>query len=76
MVRLLLPSNYFASRRRDDTLPVLRLRTEDEKLIITRHINGSLNILLRAENLHEEIQLQSYVHWPLMLEEQNNSLIG
>ena len=76
LVRLLRLAIIFASRRRDDTLPALRLRTEDEKLIITLPHQWIAEHPLRAENLHEEIQLQSYVHWPLMLEEQNNSRIG
>ncbi|VTP80424.1 guanosine pentaphosphate phosphohydrolase [Proteus vulgaris] len=76
MVRLLRLAIIFASRRRDDTLPALRLRTEDETLIITLPYQWLSEHPLRAENLQEEIQLQSYVHWSLMVEEQNSSRIS
>ncbi|QHP74960.1 guanosine-5'-triphosphate,3'-diphosphate diphosphatase [Proteus vulgaris] len=76
LVRLLRLAIIFASRRRDDTLPALRLRTEDEKLIITLPYQWLNEHPLRAENLQEEIQLQSYVHWSLMIEEQNSSRIS
>ena len=76
ITRLLRLAIIFASRRRDDTLPALRLRTEAEKLIITLPYQWLAEHPLRAENLREEIQLQSYTHWPLIIEEQNNSSIG
>lgn len=76
LVRLLRLAIIFASRRRDDTLPALRLHTEGEKLVITLPYQWLTEHPLRAENLQEEIQLQSYVHWSLMIEEQNSSRIG
>lgn len=76
LARLLRLAIIFASRRRDDTLPALRLRTENETLIITLPYQWLAEHPLRAENLQEETQLQSYVHWPLMIEEQNSSRMG
>ncbi|MCG3470378.1 guanosine-5'-triphosphate,3'-diphosphate diphosphatase [Xenorhabdus bovienii] len=76
LCRLLRLAIIFASRRRDDTLPALRLRVENETLTITLPYQWQMQHPLRAEALHQEIQLQSYIQWTLFLEEQNNSHLG
>ncbi|UNH27129.1 guanosine-5'-triphosphate,3'-diphosphate diphosphatase [Moellerella wisconsensis] len=72
--RLLRLAIIFASRRRDDTLPALRLQVNSaQSLTITLPYNWLASHPLRAENLQQEVQWQSYVNWPLILEERNNS---
>ncbi|MCR1000050.1 exopolyphosphatase [Serratia rubidaea] len=72
LCRLLRLAIIFASRRRDDTLPAVRLRAhqnDDTLRVIVPH--GWLEQHpLRGEELEQESHWQSYVHWPLMLEEQ------
>ncbi|QPT12611.1 exopolyphosphatase [Serratia rubidaea] len=72
LCRLLRLAIIFASRRRDDTLPAVRLRghqNDDALRVIVPH--GWLEQHpLRGEELEQESRWQSYVHWPLMLEEQ------
>lgn len=70
LCRILRLAIIFASRRRDDTLPAVRLRANDEELHITLPRGWLEQHPLRAETLEQESHWQSYVHWPLYLEEQ------
>lgn len=76
LCRLLRLAIIFASRRRDDTLPSLRIRASAEGLIVTLPVGWQQSHPLRAEALQQEIQWQSYVQWSLMLEEQKPSTLG
>ncbi len=69
LCRILRLAIIFASRRRDDTLPAVRLRAnEDDLNVIVPH--GWLEQHpLRAEELEQESHWQSYAHWPLYIEE-------
>ncbi len=61
----------FASRRRDDTLPAVRLRAnQDDELTVILPPGWLEQHPLRAEALEQESHWQSYVHWTLRLEEQ------
>lgn len=69
LCRILRLAIIFSSRRRDDTLPAVRLRAnEDDLNVIVPH--GWLEQHpLRAEELEQESHWQSYAHWPLYIEE-------
>lgn len=71
MCRLLRLAIIFASRRRDDTLPAVRLRANDEELHVILPHGWLERHPLRAEALDQESHWQSYAHWPLFLEEQH-----
>ncbi|WP_416261377.1 exopolyphosphatase [Gibbsiella quercinecans] len=72
LCRLLRLAIIFASRRRDDTLPAVRLRAgSDEELTVILPHGWLEQHPLRGETLEQESHWQSYVHWPLVLEEQN-----
>ena len=71
MCRLLRLAIIFASRRRDDTLPAVRLRANDEELHVILPRGWLERHPLRAEALDQESHWQSYAHWPLFLEEQS-----
>lgn len=73
LCRLLRLAILFASRRRDDTLPALRLHAETHSLTIVLPYRWLAEHPLRAENLQQEVQWQGYVNWPLKLEERNSS---
>ncbi|EKT61646.1 guanosine-5'-triphosphate,3'-diphosphate diphosphatase [Providencia sneebia] len=73
LCRLLRLAIIFASRRRDDTLPALRLNAKALILSITLPHQWLTEHPLRAENLQQEVQWQGYVNWPLELEERNSS---
>ncbi|VEB76213.1 Guanosine-5'-triphosphate,3'-diphosphate pyrophosphatase [Providencia rustigianii] len=73
LCRLLRLAIIFASRRRDDTLPALRLNANTQNLTIMLPYRWLEEHPLRAENLQQEIQWQSYVNWSLALEERNSS---
>ncbi len=61
------PVDYLSSRRRDDTLPAVRMQADDEALNVTLPA-GWLDVHpLRAELLEQESHYQSYVHWQLSL---------
>ncbi|CAI0903712.1 Guanosine-5'-triphosphate,3'-diphosphate pyrophosphatase [Serratia proteamaculans] len=71
LCRLLRLAIIFASRRRDDTLPAVRLRANnDDELTVILPPGWLEQHPLRAEALDQESHWQSYVHWPLILEEQ------
>lgn len=70
MCRLLRLAIIFASRRRDDTLPAVHLRANDEELHVVLPHGWLEKHPLRAESLDQESHWQSYAHWPLFLEEQ------
>ncbi|MDC9593167.1 guanosine-5'-triphosphate,3'-diphosphate diphosphatase [Xenorhabdus sp. IM139775] len=76
LCRLLRLAIIFASRRRDDTLPALRLQAENETLTITLPHQWQVNHPLRTEALQQEMKWQSYVQWLLFLEEQNHARLG
>lgn len=65
MCRLLRLAVIFASRRRDDTLPAVRLHSDDEALQVLLPPGWLQAHPLRAEMLEQESRWQSYVHWPL-----------
>lgn len=69
LCRLLRLAIIFASRRRDDTLPAVRLRAEGETLRVILPAGWLSQYPLRAEMLEQESRWQSYVHWPLIIEE-------
>lgn len=71
LCRILRLAIIFASRRRDDTLPAVRLRANnDDELTVILPPGWLEQHPLRAEALDQESHWQSYVHWPLILEEQ------
>ena len=70
MCRLLRLAILFASRRRDDLLPMMTLAAEDERLTLTLPQGWLENHPLGREMVEQECQWQSYVHWPLRLNEQ------
>ncbi|PHM74828.1 guanosine-5'-triphosphate,3'-diphosphate diphosphatase [Xenorhabdus kozodoii] len=76
LCRLLRLAIIFASRRRDDILPALRLQAENETLTVTLPHQWQIKHPLRAEALQQEMKWQSYVQWSLFLEEQNNARLG
>ncbi|WP_029684874.1 guanosine-5'-triphosphate,3'-diphosphate diphosphatase [Tatumella saanichensis] len=65
--RLLRLAIIFSSRRRDDTLPALRLQADDDSMQLTLPAGWLQAHPLRAEFLEQEIYYQSYVHWTLSL---------
>ncbi len=67
MCRLLRLAIIFASRRRDDTLPTLRLRAHNDTLHITLPAGWLEAHPLRAELLQQESHWQSYLHWTLVI---------
>lgn len=69
LCRLMRLAIIFASRRRDDALPAVELRAMDETLHVLLPHDWLNQHPLRAEYLEQESQWQSYVHWPLLLEE-------
>lgn len=71
LCRILRLAIIFASRRRDDTLPAVRLRANDEELHVILPHGWLEQHPLRAESLEQESHWQSYAHWPLFLEEQS-----
>jgi exopolyphosphatase/guanosine-5'-triphosphate,3'-diphosphate pyrophosphatase len=73
LCRILRLAIIFASRRRDDTLPAVRLRagSHDDRLSVILPAGWLQQHPLRAEALDQESQWQSYVHWPVVLEEQH-----
>lgn len=73
LCRLLRLAIIFASRRRDDTLPALRLNASTDRLTIMLPYRWLSEHPLRAENLQQEVQWQGYVNWVLELEERNSS---
>jgi exopolyphosphatase/guanosine-5'-triphosphate,3'-diphosphate pyrophosphatase len=70
LCRILRLAIIFASRRRDDTLPAVRLRANDDELNVIVPQGWLAQHPLRAEELEQESHWQSYVHWPLFVEEQ------
>lgn len=67
LCRLLRLAIIFASRRRDDTLPAVRLHANEDCLTITLPSGWLEAHPLRAELLEQECHWQSYVHWPLTI---------
>ncbi|YCH30348.1 guanosine-5'-triphosphate,3'-diphosphate diphosphatase [Erwinia sp. D4-22] len=65
MCRLLRLAVIFASRRRDGSLPAVRLQSDDEALQVLLPPGWLQNHPLGAEMLEQESRWQSYVHWPL-----------
>ncbi|MBU4683909.1 guanosine-5'-triphosphate,3'-diphosphate diphosphatase [Cedecea davisae] len=65
LCRLLRLAIIFASRRRDDILPVIDLRAEGEMLHLGLPEHWLACHPLGAELLEQEKLWQSYVHWPL-----------
>ncbi|WP_411705341.1 exopolyphosphatase [Edaphovirga cremea] len=69
LCRILRLAIIFASRRRDDTLPAVRVRANDDELFLILPPGWLVSHPLRTEELEQESHWQSYVHWPLILEE-------
>ncbi|MDN5969208.1 MULTISPECIES: exopolyphosphatase [Hafniaceae] len=69
LCRILRLAIIFASRRRDDTMPLLNLKAEGDTLHLVLPAGWLHAHPLRAENLHQESLWQSYVHWTLLVEE-------
>lgn len=69
LCRVLRLAIIFASRRRDDTLPAVRLRAEGDTLRVTVPAGWMSRHPLRAEALEQESRWQGYVQWPLAVEE-------
>jgi exopolyphosphatase/guanosine-5'-triphosphate,3'-diphosphate pyrophosphatase len=67
LCRLLRLAIIFSSRRRDDTLPAVRLHADDDALHVTLPAGWLEAHPLRAELLEQECHWQSYVHWPLTI---------
>ncbi len=65
LCRLLRLAIIFASRRRDDLLPDIAIAAEGEKLSLCLPQGWKECHPLGAELIEQEIQWQSYVHWPL-----------
>jgi exopolyphosphatase/guanosine-5'-triphosphate,3'-diphosphate pyrophosphatase len=60
--RLLRLAIIFSSRRRDDTLPAVRLQADDDALHLTLPAGWREAHPLRSELLEQESHYQSYVH--------------
>lgn len=71
MCRLLRLAILFASPRRDDLLPMITLAAKDESLTLTLPQGWLENHPLGREMVEQECQWQSYVHWPLQLNEEH-----
>ncbi len=71
LCRILRLAIIFSSRRRDDTLPAVRLRANGEELYVLLPKGWLQQHPYRAEALEQESHWQSYVQWPLLLEELN-----
>lgn len=67
LCRLLRLAIIFSSRRRDDTLPAVRLQASDDELRLSLPSGWLAAHPLRAELLEQESHYQSYVHWPLIV---------
>lgn len=65
--RLLRLAIIFSSRRRDDTLPAVRLQADDDALHLTLPAGWREAHPLRSELLEQESHYQSYVHWLLTI---------
>jgi len=70
LCHLLRPAIIFTLPRRDNTIPLLRLRANKETLILILPHQWLLEHPLCYENLQQEIQWQSNINWPLILEGQ------
>lgn len=67
LCRLLRLAIIFASRRRDDTLPVITLGADGETLRLSLPDGWLIQHPLGTELLEQETLWQSYVHWPLLV---------
>lgn len=67
LCRLLRLVIIFASRRRDDTLPIITLSAEGDTLQLSLPDSWISHHPLGAELLEQETLWQSYVHWPLLV---------
>lgn len=65
LCRLLRLAIIFAARRRDDLVPHITLQAQDENLTLTLPEGWLEHHPLCTELIDQEIQWQSYVHWPL-----------
>ena len=65
LCRLLRLAIIFAARRRDDLVPHITLQAQDENLTLTLPEGWLEHHPLGTELIDQEIQWQSYVHWPL-----------
>ncbi|WP_312242510.1 guanosine-5'-triphosphate,3'-diphosphate diphosphatase [Pantoea sp.] len=67
LCRLLRLAIIFSSRRRDDTLPAVRLQAEEDTLNLTLPAGWLERHPLRAELLEQEAHYQSWLHWLLVI---------
>lgn len=65
LCRLLRLAIIFAARRRDDLVPHITLQAQGEDLTLTLPEGWLEHHPLGTELIDQEIQWQSYVHWPL-----------
>ncbi|WP_338843491.1 guanosine-5'-triphosphate,3'-diphosphate diphosphatase [Citrobacter europaeus] len=65
LCRLLRLAIIFAARRRDDLVPHITLQAQDEDLTLTLPEGWLEHHPLGTELIDQEIQWQSYIHWPL-----------
>ncbi|EGT0651348.1 guanosine-5'-triphosphate,3'-diphosphate diphosphatase [Citrobacter braakii] len=65
LCRLLRLAIIFAARRRDDLVPHITLQAQDDNLTLTLPEGWLEHHPLGTELIDQEIQWQSYVHWPL-----------
>ncbi|WP_431618761.1 guanosine-5'-triphosphate,3'-diphosphate diphosphatase [Citrobacter europaeus] len=65
LCRLLRLAIIFAARRHDDLVPHITLQAQDENLTLTLPEGWLEHHPLGTELIDQEIQWQSYVHWPL-----------
>lgn len=65
LCRLLRLAIIFVARRRDDLVPHITLQAQDENLTLTLPEGWLEHHPLGTELIDQEIQWQSYVHWPL-----------
>ncbi|PVZ80339.1 guanosine-5'-triphosphate,3'-diphosphate diphosphatase [Serratia sp. S1B] len=71
LCRILRLAIIFASRRRDDTLPAVRLRAHQQELHVILPHGWLGQHPLGAEALEQESRWQGNAHWPLLLDEQD-----
>lgn len=71
LCRILRLAIIFASRRRDDTLPAVRLRANQQELHVILPHGWLGQHPLGAEALEQESHWQGNAHWPLLLDEQD-----
>ncbi|HFZ8996600.1 TPA: guanosine-5'-triphosphate,3'-diphosphate diphosphatase [Citrobacter freundii] len=73
LCRLLRLAIIFAGRRRDDFVPAITLIVKNEKLTLILPETWLEHHPLGKELIDQESQWQSYVHWPLLINDGDSS---